>query len=128
MEEDGYEVGAFRGPAVGVEVDEPAATPRIERARNDGFAGGELILDARVAVDVEQVVPRDGFPDDGRGGAGLTIANRGGSRRWHWRRGCGTAAGEGFAAWAGFVLGFAEHTFMKSEVRCFDDDYDFGAT
>uniref|UniRef100_A0A0A8XV42 Uncharacterized protein n=1 Tax=Arundo donax TaxID=35708 RepID=A0A0A8XV42_ARUDO len=64
-EVDGYEVGELGFQAIGVVLDAPATTPRAERARVDGFTGGELLHGARVAVDVEQVVPRHGSPDDG---------------------------------------------------------------
>jgi hypothetical protein len=58
MDEDGYKVGSFGSVAIGVVTDVPRGTTRTERARLDGFTGGELLLGSRVAVDVEQVLPR----------------------------------------------------------------------
>ena len=65
VEIDGYELCSFGSLAIGVVTDAPRGTPRSERARLDVLTVGELLLAARVAVDLEQVVPGHGATDDG---------------------------------------------------------------
>ena len=68
LEEDGDALGAVRVEAVGVVAQVPAMASGAERSRLDVTAGGQLVLDAGVAVDLEMVLAalRVGYDGGGR--------------------------------------------------------------
>jgi hypothetical protein len=83
-EGDGYVLGAFGADAIRVVQDVPGASSNVERARFDELAVGDL-LGARVALDVEQVIPCDRDRNDGRGGVGMVGIRS--SAYWIWHGG-----------------------------------------
>lgn len=70
-EEDGHVAGAVGAGSIRVVQDAPCEGPNLERAGLDALAVGELLLGARVALDVEQMVPSECASDNGRGGAAI---------------------------------------------------------
>lgn len=82
-EEDGYAIGNVRVEAVGVVEDVPIVAANAEMPRLDAVAGGDGVLDAGVAVDLEQVLAALRAAYDGRGGTQQSAAGDGG-RGGHW--------------------------------------------
>lgn len=68
--ENGYELSVRGIFTFGAVLDAPAIIPDNETAGSDELASGAILLDARVAFDVEHMVSFQRAPEDSRGGSG----------------------------------------------------------